>query len=151
MDEPGTVKDHQKRKKNLDRIAKGVDDHHLRRELARLPSASLLAWRLLLPLPAIRFWGVLVVEKESLDWRRFEGKRLGQRLGAPTVLFMGTVKRSWPWIVVRIPKNLEGGEVTLTESSSGRLEFKLGHIRLAGSAKLRSECYSGIVLFGWSY
>jgi hypothetical protein len=31
-----------------------------------LPSASSLAWRLLL-LPAIRFFGVLVLEKESLD------------------------------------------------------------------------------------
>jgi hypothetical protein len=94
---------------------------------------------------------VLVVEKESLDWRRFEGKRLGERLGTPAVLFIGVAKRLWPWIVVHIPRNLEGGEVSLTESSSGRLEFKLSHIQLTGSAKLRSECYSGIVLFGRSY
>jgi hypothetical protein len=67
-------------KKNLEGIVKGVDDHHLRREPARLPSASSLARRLL-PLPAIRFLGVLVVEKEGLDWRRLEGKRLGERLG----------------------------------------------------------------------
>jgi hypothetical protein len=33
----------------------------------------------------------------------------------------------------------------------GRLEFKLSHIRLTGSAELRSECYSGIVLFGRGY
>jgi hypothetical protein len=33
--------------------------------------------------------GVLVMEKGSLDWQRPEGKRLGERLGAPTVLFMG--------------------------------------------------------------
>jgi hypothetical protein len=46
---------------------------------------------------------------------------------------------------------LEGGEVSLTESPSGRLKFKLSRIRLAGSAKLRSECYSCIVLFGWIY
>jgi hypothetical protein len=137
-------------KKNLERIAKGVDDHHLRRETARLPSASSLAQRLLL-LPAIRFLGVLVVEKESLDWQRFEGKRLGERLGAPTVLFIEVAKRSWPWIVMHIPRNLEGGEASLTESPSGHLEFKLSHIRLTGSTKLRSECYSGIVLFGWSY
>jgi hypothetical protein len=68
---------------------------------------------------------VLVMEKESLDWQRLEGKRLGERLGAPTVLFMGVAKRSWPWIVVHISRNLEGGEAFLTESPSGRLEFKL--------------------------
>jgi hypothetical protein len=95
--------------------------------------------------------GVLVLEKESLDWQRLEGKRLGERLGALTVLFMGMGKRSWPWIVVHIPRNLEGGEVSLTESPSGHLEFKLSHIWLTGSAKLRSECYSGIVLFVLSY
>jgi hypothetical protein len=108
--------------RNLERIVREVDDHCLRREPARLPSASSLARRLLL-LPAIRFLGVVVLEKGSLDWRRLEGKRLGERLGAPTVLFMGVAKRSWPWIVVHIPRNLEGGETSLTESLSGRLEF----------------------------
>jgi hypothetical protein len=29
------------------------------------------------------------MEEESLDWQRREGKRLDERLGAPTVLFMG--------------------------------------------------------------
>jgi hypothetical protein len=150
MDELGTKEDRQKQKENLEGIVKGVDDHHLRREPTRLPSASSLARRLL-PLPAIRFLGVLVLEEKSLDWQRFEGKRLGERLGAPTVLFMGMAKRSWPWIVMHIPRNLEGGEVSLTESPSGRLEFKLSHIQLTGSAELRSGCYSGIVLFGRSY
>jgi hypothetical protein len=70
--------------RNLERIVKEVDDH-------RLPSASSLARRLLL-LPAITFLGVLVLEKESLDWQRLEGKRLGERLGAPTILFMGDGK-----------------------------------------------------------
>jgi hypothetical protein len=42
---------------------------------------------------------------------------------------------------------LEGGETSLTESSSGRLEFKLSHIRLTGSVELRSDRYSGLVLF----
>jgi hypothetical protein len=116
----------------------------------RLPSASSLARRLLL-LPAIRFLGVLVLEKESLYWQRFEGKRLGERLGAPTVLFMGMAKRSWPWIVVHIPRNLEGGETSLTESLSSHLEFKLSHIRLTGSAELQSECYLGMALFGRNY
>jgi hypothetical protein len=60
-------------------------------------------------------------------------------------------KRSWPWIVVHILRNLESGEVSLTESLSGILEFKLSHIRLTGSAELRSECYLGMVLFGRDY
>jgi hypothetical protein len=98
-------------------------------------------------LPAIKFLGVLVLEKESLDWQRLEGKTLGERLGASTALFMGTAKRSWPQIVVHISRNLEGGETSLTESSSGRLEFKLGHIRLTGSVELRSDRCSGLVLF----
>jgi hypothetical protein len=46
---------------------------------------------------------------------------------------------------------LEGGEVSLTESPSGRLESKLSHIRVIGSAELRSECCSGMVLFDCSY
>jgi hypothetical protein len=97
--------------------------------------------------PPSGFLGVLVLEKESLDWQRFEGKRLGESQGAPTVLFMGMAKRSWPRIVVHIPRNLEGGDVSLTESSSGRLEFKLSRIRLTGSVELRSDCCSGLVLF----
>jgi hypothetical protein len=88
-----------------------------------------------------------VLEKKSLDWQRLEGKRLGERLEAPTVLFMGMAKRSWPWIVVHISRNLEGGEASSTESPSGRLEFKLSHIRLIGSAELWSDCCSDIILF----
>jgi hypothetical protein len=52
------------------------------------------------------FLGALVMEKESLDWQKLEGKILGERLGAPMVLFMGVAKRSWPWIVVHIPRNI---------------------------------------------
>jgi hypothetical protein len=62
-----------------------------------------------------------MVEKESLDWQRFQGKRHGERPEAPTVLFIGMAKRSWPWILVYIPRNFECGEVSLTESPSGRL------------------------------
>jgi hypothetical protein len=40
------------------------------------------------------------------------------------VLFIGLVRRSWPWIVVHIPRNLEGGGVSLTDAPSGRLEFQ---------------------------
>jgi hypothetical protein len=42
-----------------------VDDHHLRRAPARLPSASSLA-RCLLPLLAMEFLGVLVLEQKEL-------------------------------------------------------------------------------------
>jgi hypothetical protein len=52
---------------------------------------------------------------------------------------------------VHIPRNLEVGKASLTESTSGHLEFKLSHIRLIGSTELRSECYSGMALFGRSY
>jgi hypothetical protein len=68
-----------------------IDDHHLRRAPARLPSASLLARRLLL-LPAIELFGVLVLEKASLDWQRFESRGLCERLGAPEILIYGTGK-----------------------------------------------------------
>jgi hypothetical protein len=93
------------------------------------------------------FLGVLVLKEESLDWRMLEGKRLGESLGAPTVLFMGIAKRSRPQIVVHIPRNLEGGETSLTKSPSSRLEFKLSRIRSTDSVELRSDCCSGLVLF----
>jgi hypothetical protein len=48
--------------------------------------------------------------------------------------------------VVHIPRNLEGEETSLTESLSGRLEFKMSHIRLTGSVELRSDCCTGLVL-----
>jgi hypothetical protein len=63
---------------------------------------------------------------------------------------MGLVKRSWPEIVVHIPRNLGGGETSLTESSSGRLEFKPSHIRLTGSVELRLDRCSGLILFDQS-
>jgi hypothetical protein len=78
---------------------------------------------------AIEFLGVLVLEKGSLDWQKLEDRRLGERLGAPAVLVYGTGKETGPEIVVHIPRNLGGGEASLTESSSGRSEFKLSHIR----------------------
>jgi hypothetical protein len=42
---------------------------------------------------------------------------------------MELAKRSWPEIVEHIPGNLGSGETPLTEPSSGRLGFKLSHIR----------------------
>jgi hypothetical protein len=43
-------------------------------------------------LPAIELLGVLELKRGSLDWQRFEGRRLGERLGAPVVLIYGTGK-----------------------------------------------------------
>jgi hypothetical protein len=86
-----------------------------------------------------------------LDWQRLEGRRLGERLGAPAVLFMGMARRSWPWIMVHIPRNLGCGMASLTESPSGRLEFRLSQIWLTNSAELRSECYLGMALIGQNY
>jgi hypothetical protein len=43
-----------------------ADDHHLRRAPARLPSASSLAGRLL-PLLAMKFLGVLMLEERELE------------------------------------------------------------------------------------
>jgi hypothetical protein len=43
-----------------------VDDHHLRRVLARLPSSSSLDGRLL-PLLAMKFLGVLVLEEKEIE------------------------------------------------------------------------------------
>jgi hypothetical protein len=43
-------------------------------------------------LPAIELFGVLVLEKRSLDWQRIESRGLGERLGAPEVLIYGTGK-----------------------------------------------------------
>jgi hypothetical protein len=39
--------------------------------------------------PPSGFLGVLVLEKESLDWQRLEGKRLGERLGHPRFYLWG--------------------------------------------------------------
>jgi hypothetical protein len=41
---------------------------------------------------------------------------------------MRLAKRSWPEIVVHIPRNLGSGETPSTEQSSGRLGFKLSRI-----------------------
>jgi hypothetical protein len=43
-------------------------------------------------LPATELFGVLVLERRSLDWQRLESRGLGERLGAPEVLIYGTGK-----------------------------------------------------------
>jgi hypothetical protein len=72
------------------------------------------------------------------------------KVGGTHGFIYGMAKRSCPQIVVHITRNLEGGEVSLTKLSSGRLEFKLSCIRLTGSVELRSGCCSGLVLFDQS-
>jgi hypothetical protein len=52
-------------KQDLKEGCEEADDHHLRRAPARLPSASSLAGRLL-PLLAMEFLGVLVLEEKEL-------------------------------------------------------------------------------------
>jgi hypothetical protein len=40
----------------------------------------------------MELFGVLVLERRSLDWQRLESKGFGERLGAPEVLIYGTGK-----------------------------------------------------------
>jgi hypothetical protein len=40
----------------------------------------------------MELFGVLVLERRSLDWQRLESRGLGERLGAPEVLIYGTGK-----------------------------------------------------------
>jgi hypothetical protein len=91
LGEPGNTKRVVRNKKNSRKSCEEIDDHHLRRAPARLPSASSLAQRLLL-LPTIELFGVLVLEKRSLDWQRLESRGFGERLGEPEVLIYGTGK-----------------------------------------------------------
>jgi hypothetical protein len=53
-------------KQDLKEGCEEADDHHLRRAPTRLPSASSLAGRLL-PLLAMEFLEVLVLEEKELD------------------------------------------------------------------------------------
>jgi hypothetical protein len=76
-------------KRDLKKSYEEANDHHLRRALARLPSASSLAGRLLL-LFAMELLGVLVLERKSWVGKGLEGRGLGERLGAPEVLIYST-------------------------------------------------------------
>jgi hypothetical protein len=104
-----------------------VDDYYLRRALARLPSASSAARRLLLLLAMIlRF--ALIEERKLEAGKDLKAKGLVKAGGTYGFIYRpGEADRglrSWPWVMARIPKNLEGGEVSLTNPSSGRLESK---------------------------
>jgi hypothetical protein len=71
------------------------------------------------------FLGVLVLKGKAWIGKGLESRVLGERLGAPEVLIYGVGEE----IVAHIPRNLGSGETPSTEPSSGRLGFKLGHIR----------------------
>jgi hypothetical protein len=58
---------------------------------------------------------------------------------------MGLAKRSWPEIVVHIPRNLGSGETLSTEPSSSHLGFMLSHIRFDW---LGSGCVAVGLFFG---
>jgi hypothetical protein len=105
-----------------------IDDHHLRRAPAWLPSASSLA-RCLLLLPAIELLGVLVLENGSLDWRRLEGRRLDERLGAPAVL------------IYRTGKAIVAGDRGAYPEKFGRWRDFLNRI-VVGSFGIQAESYS---------
>jgi hypothetical protein len=58
---------------------------------------------------------------------------------------MGLTKRSWPEIVVHIPRNLGSGETLSTKLSPGCLGFRLSHIRFDW---LKSDCVAVGLFFG---
>jgi hypothetical protein len=107
MDEPGTVKDRQKRKEILKKRKRSVlvvEPTGATSDGSRRGFLPLRRWHdACYHYPPSGFWGVLVVEKESLHWQRSEGKRLGEKLGAPTVLFIGVAKDCGPgsWCIFR--------------------------------------------------
>jgi hypothetical protein len=112
LDEPGNTKRVVRNQKKSRKSCKETDEYHLRRAPARLPSASSLA-RCLLLLPAMKFFGVLVLEKRSLDWQRLESRGLGGRLGGTRGSYLwdwqrNRGRRSWCisreiWEVERFP------------------------------------------------
>jgi hypothetical protein len=58
---------------------------------------------------------------------------------------MGLAKKSWPEIMVHIPRNLGSGETPSTKPSLGHLGFKLSRIRFDW---LKFGCVAGGLLFG---
>jgi hypothetical protein len=63
------------------------------------------------------------------------------------VLFMGMAKRSWPWIVVHIPRNFGTSRGFLNRIAVGSFGILAKSYSLTGSVELRSDCCSGLVLF----
>jgi hypothetical protein len=80
-------------------------------------------------LPAFEFLGVLVLKRGSLDSQRLEGRRLGERLGAPAVLIYETGKEIVAGDRGIYPKKFGRWRDFFTKSLSGHLEFKMSHIQ----------------------
>jgi hypothetical protein len=78
-----------------------------------------------------------VLEKGSLDWQRREGRRLGERLGAPTVLF-------------KAGKEIVAADRGAYPEKFGRWRDFLNRI-VVGSVELRSDRCLGLVLFDQNY
>jgi hypothetical protein len=79
-------------------------------------------------LPAIKLFGVLVLERSSLDWQRLESRGLGERLGAPEVLIYGT------------GKEIMAGDRGAYPEKFGRWRDFLNRI-VVGSFGIQSESY----------
>jgi hypothetical protein len=67
--------------------------------------------------------------REKFRLAKVESRGLSERLGAPEVLIYGTGKEIVAGDRGAYPKKFGSGEAPLTEPSSGRLGFNLGHIR----------------------
>jgi hypothetical protein len=80
-------------------------------------------------LPAIKFLGVLVPGKGSLDWQGLERRRLGESLEAPAVLIYGT------------GKEIVAGDRGAYPDKFGRWRDFLNRI-IVGSFGIQAESYS---------
>jgi hypothetical protein len=80
-------------------------------------------------LPTIELFGVLVLEKRSLDWQRLESRGLGERLGAPEVLIYWT------------GKEIMDGDRGAYPEKFGRWRDFLNRI-VVGSFGIQAESYS---------
>jgi hypothetical protein len=61
---------------------------------ASAASFSLVAGSAPVAAARLQVFGSTSAGEESLDWQRLEGKRLGERLGAPMVLIYGSGKET---------------------------------------------------------
>jgi hypothetical protein len=72
----------------------------------------------------------LIWERKPEDGRDLKAKGLVRAEGTYGFIYRldeaDRGLRSWPWIMAHIPRNMESGEVSLTNPPSGRLEFKAG-------------------------
>jgi hypothetical protein len=145
-------KEDRQKQKGSKESCKETNDHHLRRAPAQLRSASSLAWRLLL-LPAMELFGVLVLERESLDWQRLGKQRTWWKARGTQGSYLwdwqrDRGQRSWRisqliWEVERLP---QPNRHRVVWDSSWVIFGLTGW----NPAVLRSGCFSGLTLFSQS-